>query len=325
MSVLSLLLVSFVPGVAPVAPAPVPIQETFDLRYHPGHDRQILDVFAPAKAVSNRPVVLFVHGGTWVSGDKNFFGAYRNIGRFLAREGVVAVLINYRLSPMVKHPEHVTDVARAFAWIQRNISKHGGDPDRIVLAGHSAGGHLVSLLASDETYLKKADLKLNEDARRSVRGVASLSGVYRVPGAKEYAAMRDIVVESLLPRNSQKLATFLRPVLRKAGDAVNPFHLAFGTDEEEQKKASPLTHVRRDMPPFLLYTAEWEVPGLRAMAHDFSAALRKAGNKVELHNLTDCEHADIMCQFHTPHTEGARTLLAFIQRVAGKSMRKEKS
>src|SRR5262249_4735310 len=104
------------------------VRQTLNLRYHDGRDRQLLDVFA---AAHKAPVVLFVHGGTWMYGDKNFFGQYRNVGRFLARNGIVAVLINYRLSPKVKHPEHVKDVARAFAWTVRNVEKYGGDPRNI--------------------------------------------------------------------------------------------------------------------------------------------------------------------------------------------------
>jgi acetyl esterase/lipase len=100
-------------AVAPPAPT---VRETLDLRYFPGKDRQTLDVFSPRAGASRHfPVVIFVHGGTWMYGDKNLYGLYRGVGRFLANNGVVAVMINYRLSPKVKHPEHARDVARAFA------------------------------------------------------------------------------------------------------------------------------------------------------------------------------------------------------------------
>src|SRR6516164_2426591 len=123
------------------------IEETHDIAYYDASPRQVLDVLRP-KNLDNRPVVLFVHGGAWMIGDKNPLGLYRGFGRFLARHGIVAVMINHRLSPAVKHPEHVKDVARAFAWTRRHIKEYGGDPDRIFLCGHSAGGHLVSLLAT---------------------------------------------------------------------------------------------------------------------------------------------------------------------------------
>ena len=115
-------------------------------RYANGGSRNELDVFAPKGEKGERfPVVIFIHGGTWMFGDKDFFGMYRGAGKYLAKNGVVAVMINYRLSPLVRHPEHARDVARAYAWTVKKIEKYGGDPDRIILAGHSAGGHLAAL------------------------------------------------------------------------------------------------------------------------------------------------------------------------------------
>ena len=105
--------VAAAPAAAPPAVRPA-VRETFDVRYFPDDRRQTLDIFAPAAPSRGRlPVVLFVHGGTWIASDKNWFGLNRGVGQFLARHGMVAVLINYRLSPSVKHPEHARDVARA--------------------------------------------------------------------------------------------------------------------------------------------------------------------------------------------------------------------
>jgi acetyl esterase/lipase len=83
---------------------------------------------------------------------------------------------NYRLSPGVQHPEHIKDVARAFAWTHKHIGGYGGRPDELFLCGHSAGGHLISLLATDESYLKAEGLSLKD-----VKGVMSISGVYAIP------------------------------------------------------------------------------------------------------------------------------------------------
>src|SRR5205807_2628900 len=89
------------------------------------------------------------------------------------RNGIGAVIINYRLSPQAKFPAHVEDVAKAFAWVHANIARYGGRPDRIVVAGHSAGGHLVALMATDERYLKAEKASLTD-----IRAVISMSGVY---------------------------------------------------------------------------------------------------------------------------------------------------
>ena len=85
------------------------------------------------------------------------------------------VIISYRLSPKVQHPAHIQDVAKAFAWTCRTSSKHGGNGGQIVCCGHSAGGHLVSLLATDESYLK-AEKRSFAD----IKGVVSMSGVYTI-------------------------------------------------------------------------------------------------------------------------------------------------
>jgi acetyl esterase/lipase len=134
-----------------------------------------LDMYLPAS--KNFPVVVFAHGGAWLSGDKS---EYDNVGRFFAENGIGAVLVNYRLSPKVRHPAHVQDVAKSVAWARRNIRKHGGNPDSLYLCGYSAGGHLVSLLATDESYLKAEGVP-----PESIRGVISISGVYsdvKLPG-----------------------------------------------------------------------------------------------------------------------------------------------
>lgn len=134
-------------------------------------ERHTLDVYTP-KGKKDFPVVLFVHGGSWKSGSK---GMYAALGQSLAADGLGCVICNYRLSPAVQHPGHIEDVAKAFAWTRANAAKYGGDTDRIFVCGHSAGGHLVSLLATDPQYLKAEKLDAS-----AIRGVASFSGVYEI-------------------------------------------------------------------------------------------------------------------------------------------------
>ncbi len=170
----------------PKRDAPPPAARTFevevvvDLDYYTGADadkiKHKLDLFLP-KGHKDFPVLFFVHGGAWRQGDKNFLGFYSSLGKFYARHGIGTVVTNYRLSPKVIHPEHIKDVARAFAWTVKNISKYGGDPAALFPCGHSAGGHLVSLLATDRSYLKAEGID-NEEA---IRGVIPISGVYRIP------------------------------------------------------------------------------------------------------------------------------------------------
>jgi acetyl esterase/lipase len=150
-----------------------------DLTYFDGAEKDKakhqLDLYLP-KDKKDFPVLFFVHGGAWVHGDKGFMNLYSGVGRYYASQGIGAVIINYRLSPGVKHPEHIKDVARAFAWTVKNIEKYGGRTDQIFISGHSAGGHLVALLATDETYLKAEGMSF-----KNIKGVIPISGVYEVP------------------------------------------------------------------------------------------------------------------------------------------------
>ncbi|HJT33109.1 MAG TPA: alpha/beta hydrolase [Pirellulales bacterium] len=155
------------------------VEVVCDLAYVEGTEadakKHKLDLYLP-QGKKDFPVVLFVHGGAWSSGDRNFFGAYEAIGKMFARHGVGAAIISYRLSPSVKHPEHIKDVARAFAWTKQHIAEHGGRPDQLFVCGHSAGGHLTALLATDESYLQAVGCSLAD-----VRGAMPMSGVYTIP------------------------------------------------------------------------------------------------------------------------------------------------
>ena len=149
-----------------------------DIAYYEGEDadkvRHKLDLYLP-KDQKDFPVVMFVHGGAWIFGSKSFPPMHADVGKFFAQHGIGCVVPNYRLSPGVKHPEHVKDVARAFAWMKKNIKNYGGDPDQLFLTGHSAGGHLVALLATDDTYLKAEGCTLKD-----IKGVMPVSGVYKI-------------------------------------------------------------------------------------------------------------------------------------------------
>jgi acetyl esterase/lipase len=154
------------------------VKRVKDIAYYNGKDadsnKHKLDLYLP-EGVKDFPVLVFVHGGAWVSGDRNFFGMYSSLANAYAKQGIGVAVTSYRLSPAVKHPEHVKDVARAFAWTYKNIAKYGGKPDQLFVSGHSAGGHLVALLASDGSYLAAHDL-----TTRAIRGVIAISGVYAV-------------------------------------------------------------------------------------------------------------------------------------------------
>lgn len=136
-----------------------------------GNAKQKLDLYLPREK-KDFPVLVFVHGGSWTSGDR---ALYQPLGNHFAKMGIGVVIPSYRLMPQTPYPGAVEDVAAAIAWTVRNIKDRGGDPARIYVSGHSAGGHLVSLVMMEEARLKKAGA-----GRGDIRGVMTLSGVYDV-------------------------------------------------------------------------------------------------------------------------------------------------
>jgi acetyl esterase/lipase len=283
------------------------VRQALDLAYEPGKDPQKLDVFSP-EGLKDRPVVFLVHGGAWMIGDKDFFGLYRNVGKALARHGVVTVMVNYRLSPAVRHPAHVEHLARAFAWTRRHIKEYGGNPDRIVLVGHSAGGHLVALLATDDRYLKARGLHLDDADRAAIRGVVGVSGVYHVPATDELVRMATAMLQGMgqpgpaklmpTPAHSTRMAGNWMAVavttMRRSGMPFDPFDLVFGRDPRERLAASPITYVRPGLPPFLLLHASSDLPTLPEQAREFAQALEKAGNSVTLERMSPRDHNTIL-------------------------------
>jgi acetyl esterase/lipase len=140
-----------------------------DAAYGP-HERHRLDVFAPAGA-RDLPVVVFVHGGGFVAGDKSTPGTpyHDNVGLWAARSGMVGVTMNYRLAPEHRWPSGADDVGAAVAWLAANVADHGGDPSRIVLMGSSAGAtHVAGYVATP-------------DRHAALRGIVLLSGAYDLP------------------------------------------------------------------------------------------------------------------------------------------------
>jgi acetyl esterase/lipase len=165
-----------------VANAPVPFgsfKRSTDLPY--GEDaRQRLDVFSPR--TGKHPVVVFFYGGSWTMGQKS---QYAFVGAALAARGYVTVIPDYRLYPQVRFPELIADGARAVAWVRQHAPEFGGDPDRIVLMGHSAGAHMAALLVLNDEYLVKADVPPH-----SIVGLIGLSGPYAlVPNSETLRAI----------------------------------------------------------------------------------------------------------------------------------------
>jgi acetyl esterase/lipase len=139
------------------------------------------------------------------------------------------------------------------------------------VGGQSAGGHLAALLATDETYLKKVGC-----STRQIRGVIGISGVYRLEGFDLKLLLKDYFG------------------IFRAKVEVKPLAFIFGDKMEAVRQASPLSHVRRGLPPFLLLTGGWDYPPMRRMAREFSAALQKHGVPVRKKEIAWRTHETLL-------------------------------
>jgi acetyl esterase/lipase len=295
----------------------LPVRRVSNVAYYegPGADptRHRLDLFLPAGA-GDYPVVLLVHGGAWVVGDNRCCGLYPAVGEFLARQGIAAVLPNYRLSPGVRHPEHVRDLARAFAWVRAHIAEYGGSADQIFLAGHSAGGHLVALLAADQKYLRAEGLRTAD-----VRGVVCLSGVYRLPAGKLDVTLggappRALRLDELAPLRGFTDWSWARlPAAPGIPLRVDVFGPAFGEDPDVRADASPINHVRPGLPPFLVVCAEKDLPTLPAQAEEFHRALLGCGCEAHFLRVPNRNHHSVVFRAIEPEDPVAAALLEFIR------------
>lgn len=199
-----------------------------DVSYAPG-ERRRLDLYVPeAAAARPAPVLFFTHGGSWASGDKD---EYDFLGRAFASAGLVTVVYNYRLVPEVVFPGFVEDGAAALAFARGLVPRHGGDPDRIVLAGHSAGAYTTAMLALDGRFLAAAGVP-----RSAIRGAVGLAGPYDFLPF-EVEATRDA------------FGTFPRPEATQPINFVDagapPFFLATGEADDTVKPRNTLELARR--------------------------------------------------------------------------------
>ena len=171
--------------------------------------RQRVDVYAPRRPAATRlPIIVFFYGGSWNSGSK---GGYSFVGRALAARGFVVAIPDYRLVPQVRYPGFLQDNAAAVRWVRAHAAGFGGDPDRLILAGHSAGGYDAAMLALDPRWLG-AD-------RMAVRGLIGLAGPY------DFLPFKEQVVREAFQGVADPLST--QPIAF-AGAGSPPAFLATG-------------------------------------------------------------------------------------------------
>jgi acetyl esterase/lipase len=261
------------------------VERTKNIRYAPGDGRRhLLDVYRARVRVDDgappAPVLLQLHGGAWVVGNKDSQG--RPLMNALAEAGWVCVAPNYRLSPRAKYPTHLVDCKQALAWVREHIGEFGGDPDRVFVTGGSAGGHLaamVALTANDPAFQPGF-----ESIDTSVCGCIPMYGAYDL--------------EELFGRFPSRL-----------GGAVATWMgaLVLGVrimdDPEPFRAASPLRHVTAAAPPFFIVHGSLDNLVPVDEARRLAAGLRAADVGVVYVELPGAPHAfDV---FHSTWADAA--------------------
>jgi acetyl esterase/lipase len=257
----------------------------------PAQDRRVLDVYSPQNA-KNLPVVFWIHGGGWQTGDKT---DVQIKPQFFMDKGFVFVSTNYRLLPDVDMATIVRDVAGSIHWVHDHIAEHGGDPNRLFIMGHSAGAQLAALVCTDDRYLKAEGLSL-----AITKGCVPVDGdTFDVPAIIETAETRRRVHG--LPQ-------------AKFGHREK-----FGNDPAKHRDFSTVMHVAKDkgIPPFLiLHVAEH--PDTSAQAHRLRNVLKDSGVPVTVFGANDTNHGKINANLGLPDDPATKALLEFL----GKTMEK---
>lgn len=196
-----------------------------------------LNVFTPRKSTKEKmPVLIFVHGGNWNTGNKDTYGFF---GRNFAGKGIVTVIPDYTLSPDASYDRMTSQIAAVIQWVKGNIAQYNGDPNQIFITGHSAGGHLAALAVMNPKY-----------------GVnpASISGIILNDAAG--LDMKNYLEDN--PPTSE-----------------NDYFTTWTDDPEKWQDASPIYFLNKDTPPFLIYVGDKTYESIKTANRRFLSALHK--------------------------------------------------
>lgn len=261
------------------APPPFPgIAILRDRRYGP-HERHRLDVFRPEERLgpdggAKRPVLLFVHGGGFIGGDKKIEGEpfYDNVGSWAVDHGFVAVNMTYRLAPQHQWPTGAEDIAAAIRWVKANIAAEGGDPARIYLMGHSAGAaHAASYVAQS---------RFHDAGDPGLAGAIFVAGLYGIPAC--------------------------------AG--MPPVEAYYGTKPEAYAAQSSVPQIKSVKVPVMVAVGEWEAPVFERQALAMVTALHERdGHLPRFARLYGHNHYSEIMAFGLDYApELARHILDFV-------------
>lgn len=232
-----------------------------------------LNVFTPRKTTEEKlPVLVFLYGGNWNSGNKNTYGLF---GRNFAKKGVITVIPDYTLSPDASYDEMAQQTAQAIKWSQEHIAEYNGDGGRIYLTGHSAGGHLVALAALNPKY-----------------GVdpSTISGIILNDAA-------GLDMYNYLQKNPPK--------------TDNNYLTTWSNDPETWRNASPVYFIDEKTPPIMMYVGSKTYASIKEGNRRFLAELQVYQPEVELIVLPK-KHITMMLQYFWPWSNRFDEIVKFM-------------
>lgn len=240
--------------------------------------RQCLDVFQPLESsAARRPVLMFVHGGAFVEGEKDRTEEiYSNVLWYFARHGVIGVNVEFRLAPDHPYPSGTQDVASAVAWVHAHAEELGADPQRIFLMGHSAGGTHAAHYAYNTRF--------HPASGHGLAGLIVVSGRVRAENSAENP-------------NAKRVEAY------------------YGTSQERMEEGSPVNHVSAESVPTMIAVAEYENPLIDVHCVElFHALARQRRRAPRFVWLEGHNHTSIVAHFNTAEEVLGRQILSFMER-----------
>lgn len=252
------------------------VQKSQNIFYDTQHKLQ-LDVYSSKKAKTPKPVYIFIHGGSWNSGKKSM---YKFLGKGMAKNGAVAVIIDYRLSNLTTYDGMATDAATAVKWVKQNIISYGGDTNKIYVSGHSAGGHLAALIATDSSYFNS--LKISNPIKGTI----------------------------LIDAFGLDINSYLKEAEERYYTAFTP---TFTMKPETWLKASPISHIHKGMPPFLIFLGGKTGSGIIKDNYRFYDAVIKIAPDTKLIIVKGKKHIGMIFQYYNRYNKGYKDIIGFMQ------------
>ncbi|MDQ3393045.1 MAG: alpha/beta hydrolase [Bacteroidota bacterium] len=245
---------------------------------NPENDRikHLLDIFYPHNKQELSPMIIFVHGGTWMNGSKEIYSTF---GKNLAAKGIVSVILNYRLGDIVNFKKMASDCASAVKWAYRNGHEFGGNKNKIFMCGHSAGGHLSALIALGHEYFDQ----LNMD--NPIKGC--------------------ILIDAF----GLNIGTFIKD---HGALYLQYIEKVFTKDPEIWKQASPIEFISQRKIPFMILIGSKTYPILTTDNEIFFEKLKKSNPDVSLEIVDGKTHVEMISQFDNKNILLYDKLISFV-------------